>query len=92
VVDPGAEAPLPSSAGWWLGCVSLPVFQFLLLRRYFRLVIWARFLWQVSRLELALVPTIGRSRPHALARGRWRSTFTYGTNFGFLRGRARHRG
>ena len=47
----------PSLAGWWLGCVSLPLFQFLLLRWYFRLIIWARFLWQVSRLELRLVPT-----------------------------------
>ncbi len=47
----------PSLAGWWMGCVSLPVFQFLLLRWYFRLFIWARALWQVSRLELALIPT-----------------------------------
>jgi hypothetical protein len=47
----------PSLAGWWLGFVSLPVFQFLLLRWYFRLFIWARFLWQVSRIGLALVPT-----------------------------------
>ena len=43
-------------AGWWLGFVSLPLFQFLLLRWYFRLFIWARFLWQVSRLELQLMP------------------------------------
>jgi len=47
----------PSLAGWWLGCVSLPVFHFLLLRWYYRIFLWARFLWQVSRLELALVPT-----------------------------------
>ena len=47
----------PSLAGWWLGVVSLPLFQFLLLRWYFRLVIWARFLWQVSRIDLRLVPT-----------------------------------
>ena len=47
----------PSLAGWWLGCVSLPLFQFLLLRWYFRLFIWARFLWQVSRIELMFVPT-----------------------------------
>jgi hypothetical protein len=47
----------PSAAGWWLGCVSLPLFQFLFLRWYFRLFIWARFLWQVSRLELKLMPT-----------------------------------
>jgi hypothetical protein len=47
----------PSLAGWWLGCVSLPLFQFLLLRWYFRLFIWARFLWRVSRIELKLMPT-----------------------------------
>jgi hypothetical protein len=46
----------PSLAGWWMGCVSLPIFQFLLLRWYFRLFIWARFLWQVSRIELSLMP------------------------------------
>jgi hypothetical protein len=33
------------------------VFQFLLLRWYFRLLIWVRFLWQVSRIDLSLVPT-----------------------------------
>lgn len=47
----------PSLAGWWMGCVSLPMFQFLVLRWYFRLVVWARFLWQVSRIRLQLVPT-----------------------------------
>ena len=47
----------PSLAGWWFGCVSLPLFQFILLRWYFRLFVWARFLWQVSRIELKLVPT-----------------------------------
>ena len=47
----------PTMAGWWLGAVSLPLFQFLLLRWYFRLCIWARFLWQVSRMELTLMPT-----------------------------------
>jgi hypothetical protein len=47
----------PSLAGWWLGGVSLPVFQFLLLRWYFRLFIWARFLWHVSKIHLRFVPT-----------------------------------
>jgi len=37
--------------------VSLPIFQFLLMRWYFRLFIWTRFLWQVSRIELSLIPT-----------------------------------
>jgi hypothetical protein len=46
-----------SLAGLWYGYVSLPIFQFMPLRWYFRLFIWARWLWQVSRLELSLVPT-----------------------------------
>jgi hypothetical protein len=44
-------------AGMWYAYLSLPLFQFLLLRWYFRLFIWARFLWQVSRIRLQLVPT-----------------------------------
>ena len=46
-----------TGAGWWLICVSLPLFQFLLLRWYFRMFIWARLLWQVARMELSVVPT-----------------------------------
>lgn len=46
-----------SLAGWWLACVSLPLFQFLMLRWGFRIFIWARFLWMVSRINLKLVPT-----------------------------------
>jgi hypothetical protein len=46
-----------SLTGVWYGYVSVPFFQFLLIRWYFRLFIWARFLWQVSRLDLSLVPT-----------------------------------
>ena len=36
--------------------MSLPLVQFLLLRWYFRLSIYARFLWQVSRIDLKLIP------------------------------------
>jgi hypothetical protein len=46
-----------SSAGWWHAAISVPVFQFMLLRWYFRLFIWTRFLWQLSRIDLTLVPT-----------------------------------
>jgi hypothetical protein len=46
-----------SLAGYWYAFVSIPVFQFLLARWFFRIFIWARFLWQVSRLDLHLVPT-----------------------------------
>ena len=44
-------------AGYWYVFVSLPVFQFILLRWYMRLLTWFRFLWQVNRIELNLVPT-----------------------------------
>jgi hypothetical protein len=54
---PSADGPQFSLAGAWYGYVSLPVFQFLLIRWYFRLFIWSRFLWQVSRMDLTLVPT-----------------------------------
>jgi hypothetical protein len=46
-----------SLAGIWYGYVSLPIFQFLLVRWYFRLFIWTQFLWRVSRIELGLIPT-----------------------------------
>jgi hypothetical protein len=54
---PSVEGSKLSLAGMWYGYISLPVFQFLLLRWYFRLFIWSRFLWQVSRIGLSLVPT-----------------------------------
>ena len=54
---PTAEGLQLSLTGVWYGYVSLPLFQFLLMRWYFRLFIWARFLWQVSRIDLSLVPT-----------------------------------
>jgi len=44
-------------AGYWYVYVSIPIFQFILLRWYLRLFIWFRFLWQVSRLDLHLIPT-----------------------------------
>ena len=46
-----------SITGMWYSYVSVPLFQFLLFRWYFRLFIWMRFLWQVSRIQLSLVPT-----------------------------------
>ena len=54
---PSPDGSALSLAGMWYGFVSLPLFQFLLCRWYFRLFIWTRFLWQVSRIELSLVPT-----------------------------------
>ena len=44
-------------AGFWYVFVSIPIIQFFLVRWYMRLFIWFRFLWQVSRLDLHLIPT-----------------------------------
>jgi len=54
---PTAAGSTLSHTGWWYAYVSLPVFQFLLVRWYYRVLIWARFLWQVSRIDLSLIPT-----------------------------------
>ena len=54
---PSVEGPRFSLAGLWYGYVSLPLFQFLLVRWYFRVFIWTRFLWQVSRIKLCLIAT-----------------------------------
>ena len=43
-------------AGYWYAFVSLPILRFILLRWYFRLLIWYRFLWQVARIPLRLNP------------------------------------
>jgi hypothetical protein len=44
-------------AGFWYVFVSIPILQFILLRWYVRFFIWYRFLWQVSRIPLDLIPT-----------------------------------
>jgi hypothetical protein len=54
---PGVDGVTLSRTGVWYAYVSLALFQFLLLRWYFRILIWARFLWHVSRIELSLIPT-----------------------------------
>jgi hypothetical protein len=46
-----------TAAGFWYVFISIPVIQFILLRWYVRFLIWYRFLWQVSRIPLNLIPT-----------------------------------
>src|SRR3982751_6800268 len=52
----GGACSGPTPAGRWYAFISVPVFQFILLRWYYRIFIWCRFLRQVSRLNLNLVP------------------------------------
>jgi hypothetical protein len=46
-----------SLAGWWFKIISMPLFRFLLLRWFWRLILWTTFLWRVSRTNLHLVAT-----------------------------------
>jgi hypothetical protein len=46
-----------SAAGWWYILVSAPLFQFVLFRWLWRFLIWAGFLYRLSRIPLALQPT-----------------------------------
>jgi hypothetical protein len=55
IVD-GAQHRL-TFAGQWYVHVSIPIFQLLLFRWYFRLFVWFLFLKRVSRLPLRLTPT-----------------------------------
>jgi hypothetical protein len=43
-----------TKAGYWYAFVSIPIFQFILLRWYMRLVLWFWLLWKFSRLNLQL--------------------------------------
>jgi hypothetical protein len=54
---PDATGMRLTLAGYWYAFVSIPIFQFILLRWYFRLAIWFQFLWRVSKLNLRLMPT-----------------------------------
>ena len=44
-------------AGWWYIMVSLPILFFFLLRWLWIFLLWALFLFRVSRLDLELTPT-----------------------------------
>lgn len=43
-----------SRAGYWYAFVSIPIFQFLLLRWYMRLLLWFWLLFKISKLNLRL--------------------------------------
>ena len=54
---PDGERMQLTPAGFWSVFVAVPIFQFLLLRWYFRFFVWFSFLWRVSRLRLQVIPT-----------------------------------
>ncbi|MEN9316299.1 MAG: hypothetical protein RIS35_2692 [Pseudomonadota bacterium] len=54
-VEPASLGGNHSLAGLWFAFVSLPLFQFVALRWYHRILVWAALMWRVSRLDLQLV-------------------------------------
>jgi hypothetical protein len=55
------HSPVPhaglTAAGYWYALVSLPLFQFLIYRWIYRMVVWARFLRNVAKLDLQVTAT-----------------------------------
>jgi hypothetical protein len=46
-----------SAAGWWYAVVSGPLMRYVTYRWVFRYFLWPVLLWQISRLQLILMPT-----------------------------------
>jgi hypothetical protein len=46
-----------SLAGWWNALMSAPLFILLFFGWLWRVFLWARFLWLMSRLDLRLIPS-----------------------------------
>src|SRR5215813_10771977 len=46
-----------SLAGWWNALVSVPLFILLFFGWLWRVFLWARFLWLMTRLDLRMIPS-----------------------------------
>lgn len=54
---PAASGAKLTLAGLWYVWLSLPLFQFLVGRWFYQLLIWARFLWGMAKIRLNLLAT-----------------------------------
>jgi hypothetical protein len=52
---PAGSVPVFSLSGWWHVFLSMPLLLVLILGWVWRLALWARLLWLISRLDLKLV-------------------------------------
>jgi hypothetical protein len=43
--------------GWWFAVCSAPLLRYIVYRWVYRYLLWAVLLWQISRLQLTLMPT-----------------------------------
>ena len=53
----GTIEPMLTGAGWWFFAVSSPILQILIYRWFWRLYLWAEFLFRISKIKLKLQPT-----------------------------------
>lgn len=53
---PTADGGL-NAVGYWYVFVAMPIFGFLIMRWLYRMAIWSRCLWCISKLDLVLTPT-----------------------------------
>jgi hypothetical protein len=51
-----SESGVPTLAGWWFFVFCGPLLNFLMLRWFWRLFLWGRFLRHMSKLDLQLFP------------------------------------
>ena len=51
-----SESGATTLAGWWFLLFCGPLVNFLMLRWFWRLFLWGRFLWYMSKLDLQLFP------------------------------------
>lgn len=78
VLRPSGSGTKISFTGIWYHVVAVPLIQFFWYRWLYRLFIWTKFMWTVSRINLNLVPT------HADQAGGLGFLGTAHTSFGIL--------
>jgi hypothetical protein len=52
-----ADSKALSAAGWWFFYVAVPIWQFMLLRWFWQVLIYCNFLLNTAKLNLKLIPT-----------------------------------
>ena len=55
-VEREAGVKFKKTGGWYMG-FCLPLFQFLMIRWFWHLILWWCFLWRIEKLKLHLIPT-----------------------------------
>jgi len=54
--DPDSSDGALSTAGWWNAAIGIPLFRLFVLFAFWKLLIWSKFLFQLSRMHLNYQP------------------------------------